>query len=86
MNIKKIATFHGIFLLFFIFQQKIPNRKREYSLEFQNQQEYNTSVCITLGKAEVKFKLDNLYKITEQKKEVVILRILYNTMDWKDDV
>mgnify|MGYP003308304686 FL=1 len=27
-----------------------------------------------------------LYKITEQKKEVVILRILYNTMDWKDDV
>ena len=27
-----------------------------------------------------------LYKITEQKKEVVILRILYNSMDWKDDV
>ncbi len=27
-----------------------------------------------------------LYKIIDQKKEVVILRILYNSMDWKDNV
>ena len=27
-----------------------------------------------------------LYKIIDQKKEVIILRILYNSMDWKDNV
>ena len=27
-----------------------------------------------------------LYKIIDKKKEVVILRILYNSMDWKDAI
>lgn len=27
-----------------------------------------------------------LYKIIDQKKEVIILRILYDSMDWKDNV